>query len=108
MMENIDGIEFFLGDQDAEGEEMYGDFDAYDVDLRVKFLKFMRRQYNASENNNLWIQFRCSFNNTISDVLDNRGWERVNDPDQPWDFLWSNITDAFGLYYKMHLDKGKN
>jgi hypothetical protein len=53
MMKNTNGIEYFLGDQDGEGEEMYGDFDAYDVDLRVKFLKFMRRQYNASENNNL-------------------------------------------------------
>jgi hypothetical protein len=35
MMENTDGIEFFLGDQDADGEEMYGDFDAFDEDLRV-------------------------------------------------------------------------
>ena len=50
MMENTNGIEYFLGDQDGEGEEMNGESDAYDVDLRVKFMK---RQYHASENNNL-------------------------------------------------------
>ena len=54
MMENIDGIEFFLGDQDADGEEMYGDFDAYDEDLIVYGDEDTVKRRNTPKRKNYW------------------------------------------------------
>ena len=34
-MENTNDIEYFQGDQDGAGEEMDGDYEGYDEDLRV-------------------------------------------------------------------------
>ena len=53
-MENIDGIEFFLGDQDADGEEMYGDFDEYDEDLRLYGNDDTVKRRNTPKRKNYW------------------------------------------------------
>ncbi|KAL5110921.1 putative tubulin polyglutamylase TTLL9 [Taenia crassiceps] len=37
------------------------------------------------------IKFRCSFNNTIRDVLRNRGWQELGPEDENFDFFWCTI-----------------
>ena len=49
------------------------------------------------------IKYYCSFNNTIADVLANRGWKEVAE-DEGWDFIWSDREYIYSIFDKVRLE----
>ena len=49
------------------------------------------------------VRFRCTFHNTIYDVLRARGWREVED-EKDWDVAWIDVGWLRENYDKMHLD----
>jgi tubulin polyglutamylase TTLL9 len=49
------------------------------------------------------IKYLCTFNNTIADVLANRGWKEVQE-DEVWDFVWADREWVYSVFDKVHME----
>jgi len=49
------------------------------------------------------VKYLCTFNNTIADVLANRGWKEVSE-DEQWDFVWADRDWVYSVFDKVHLE----
>jgi len=49
------------------------------------------------------IKYLCTFNNTIADVLANRGWKEVSE-EEVWDFVWADREWVYSVFDKVHLE----
>ena len=49
------------------------------------------------------IKFRCSFKNTIYDVMKNRGWKET-DSETDWDFQWTERDMVFDVFDNSHME----
>ena len=49
------------------------------------------------------VKYLCTFNNTIADVLANRGWKEVSEEEQ-WDFVWADRDWVYSVFDKVHLE----
>lgn len=50
------------------------------------------------------IRFYCSFQNTIADVLRNRGWVEVSEGEE-FDFAWADRDWIYNTFDRLHLDE---
>ncbi len=64
----------------------------------------IRKKSQSRANNGADIKYRCTFNNTIKDVLASRGWREVEDDREDWDFVWADRDWVYQAFDKMHLE----
>lgn len=51
------------------------------------------------------VKYCCTFNNTIAEVLKERNWISVDDPDsREWDFIWGNLETTRKIHDQGHLE----
>jgi tubulin polyglutamylase TTLL9 len=48
------------------------------------------------------IKYKCTFTNTVADVLASRGWQEVEGDD--WDFVWADREWVYAAFDKLHLE----
>ena len=67
---------------------------------------------NEAKNGTPRIRYRCQFNNTIRDVLRDRGWLEVTDSsdynnNDNWDLYWGDREVVYEIFDTQHLDAHK-
>lgn len=58
---------------------------------------------SKSQGKGSMIKYFCTFQNTVADVLANRGWREVEEHED-WDFVWADREWIYATFDKMHLE----
>ena len=64
----------------------------------------IRKKIQTKASNGAEIKYRCTFHNTIKDVLASRGWREVDEDREDWDFAWADREWVYQAFDKLHLE----